>query len=217
MNIKISKKESETLLNHCLDRFTFGSTNGNDRDWLNIVQTNRQMDAALHNRDHFLFYKEAGVDNLFATSRMIVNSLVTGSSDLPFKMMKEGLFNRYYFKFLHELGEEPFYTYKNAKMLLGCAERDLKQMSKHKEPAKKLKWATIYYDWVCAMLKKGRPELSIDNIRKIRKMAKDLLPPTVSESTLYRLNVVLSRPIMNDIDELDFVGELYFNSWRDSL
>lgn len=228
MNIKLqSDLQRDLLLKQCYHTIEFGNPTGNDKDYLHIVKPNVQMDAALHNRDHFLFYKDEKdkVDHLFATPRMIASSIITGSSDLPYLLFTRGLFNHVkYLEPLHTGRTKSFMTYKVVKCLTGCAERDLKQSKSHLYPNKKLFWADKYYQMAVDIVVKHSDELenenisacTIDNIRKVRKIAHQVVPRALSvdvANSLYHR----CKDDIDDLRTLDFVSELYYSQWKESL
>ena len=221
MNIKITYNQFMLLTEEKYITIEYGSTSGEDKDFLHIIPTNSQMDGCIHNRNHFLFYKDEKNkhDNLFATPRMIFNSLVTGSNDLCYKLLKEGLLSN--IKVFSEISVESFNHYKNAKMLLGIAERDLKQSQRHKDPLKKIKWSNIYYKWVCDMVEKEslpyNENITIDKIRELRVLCKTRLKSTVELPIVNKISYDIYTEDFKNIPSLGFVPEIYFKNWRDSL
>jgi len=226
VNIKIDKEMHEQLNKQTLGDNTieFGNLNGKDTDLLHIVCPNIQMDACIHNRDHFLFYKceETNTDHLYITPRGAVNALITGSNTLIYEMLREGQFKGTLLDFLHDLRIEQFHTYKLVKALLGVAERDLKQSRSHKDPEKKLLWSKHYYNISRSIIIEQGIPLSYPqvfntiNIKYARTRA-ITLPKTIDDFVYMYLQSYLERYTMLDIKELEGVAHYYFSNWKESL
>ena len=215
MNIKITKEHSDLLLKHTTDRILFGSEDGEDKDWLCVVKPNIHMDAALHNRDHFLFYKGEGVDYLFATPRCLINGLITGTSTLLYELLLEGKLKETNLSFIEDYAKKSLATQKLAKAFIGCAQRDLKQ-SKFLEgdkKTKKLKWVSIYYNIVVEMLNLyGYSVEDYTTLEVLRGMISKL--PKYSEN-VDKLLDFLPSPTYND--DLYSVSHYYYKAWGESL
>lgn len=228
MNIKITESDLCLLDYHTQCYIDFGSKGGNDTDLLGIINPNPHMDGCLHNRDHFLFFKGEDVDYLFATPRMIVNALVTGSSDLPYKLLVQGkLEGMKSINKLSNLGIQPFQHYRMAKCLLGCAERDLKQSKGHKDYEKKLYWANYYTVLVHDILNNNKVDFDEEVINKcglntykgylryLRGRIKEL-PKTVPDWCIDSLHEICIMDSFID-DGLKTVSRYYVDNWRESL
>ena len=228
MNIKISKEWCDDLLTHSIDCIEFGSLGGNDKDLLHIVKPNIQMDACLHNRDHFLFYKdvEGNTDHLFATPRCLLNGLITGSSTLVYEILENGRFKGTELNWLHECLIKSFQTQRLMKSLIGVMERDKKQSAQ--DPAKKEKWVEYYWDLCNDILERctGRgitisPKLGYQGITllDIKRMKSSKLsgqlPKAPSIAAFNYIQGMLGKEV--DISQLKGIEYLYINSWRESL
>lgn len=228
MNIKISEFDLPLLDYHTQTYIEFGSQGGEDTDLLGIINPNPYMDGCLHNRDHFLFCKTDDTDYLFATPRMIVNALVTGSSDLLYKLLVQGkLQGTERLNKLSHLGIQPFQHYRMAKCLLGCAERDIKQSKDHKYYDKKIYWANYYTVLVHDMLNTHKIDFDeevINNeglntskmyLRYLRDVIKKL-PKTVPDWCVDSLHEICIMDFFID-DNLKKVSHYYFDNWKESL
>lgn len=231
MNIKVSEFDLSLLDYHTQCYIEFGNKDGNDKDLLGIINPNPYMDGCLHNRDHFLFCKTEDVDYLFATPRMMVNSLVTGSSDLLYKLLVLGeLKGMKSLNMLSNLGLQPFQHYRMAKSLLGCAERDLKQSKDHKDYDKKIYWANYYTVLVHDMLDNHKINFNektigeVDNeewntdkghLRYLREVIKEL-PKTVPDWCVDTLHEICIMDFFIN-DEFKRISRYYFDNWRGSL
>lgn len=224
MNIKISKEDSIILDKYTVSSIIFGSKTGNDTDVLNIVASNSAMDSCVVNRDHFLFYKDAGnnVDKLYATKRCIINGLITGSSDLPYKMLSNGMFHDTALSFLHDYDISTFETSKLVKCLLGCAERDMKQSGSHKEKDKKLFWSNEYYKIAKRILADngincddiGDKQLDLSDIKALRRLSgsfKRFIEPDLYQSINYAC--ISDIGATRNTDEISHISKYYFNEW----
>lgn len=230
MNIKITKGQAEKLDWYVIDNIEFGNPNGQDKDFLKIVAPNPFMDSCIHNNDHFLHYKceDREIDSLYATPRMIVNALVTGKSDLPYKLLVEGKFSGTSLSFVQHVPLELFDTFKMAKCLLGVAERDLKQKSSHDDPDKKQKWVNVYVDYVEGMLERSdegwyslkgcTPEY--EYIKWLRSFCYSNLPRAVNMDTVTFFNSMLNSLHVNGIymdRDLEEISMVYYKNWLESL
>lgn len=231
MNIKIDKEMHEELNKHVLadNTIEFGNLNGKDTDLLHIVSPNVQMDACIHNRDHFLFYKceETNTDHLYITPRGAVNALITGSNTLIYEMLRENKFIGTSLGFLHYLRLEQFNTYKLVKALLGVAERDLKQSRNHIDPQKKILWVQNYYSMAVDIMKDhgitvgmarrlGSQRVGLLDL-KYARMRSQGLPKTIDDFVYMYLQNYLDSCTMENLVELDDVSHYYFNNWKESL
>lgn len=228
MNIKVSESDLCLLDYHTQTYIEFGNEQGEDTDLLGIINPNPYMDGCLHNRDHFLFCKSGEIDFLFTTPRTIVNALVTGSSDLPYKLLVQGkLQGMKSLNKLSNLGIQPFQHYRMAKCLLGCANRDLKQSKGHKDYDKKMYWANYYTVLVHDMLNTYNInffEEVINNewlntskmyLRYLRDRIKEL-PKNVPDWCVDSLHEICIMDFFVD-DNLKRVSRYYFDNWKDSL
>lgn len=227
MNIKIQDElQFKSLMDSVIDTIEFGSGE-NDKDLLHIVTPNVYMDSAIHNRDHFLFYKDVGrnEDHLFATPRMIVNSLLTGSSDLPYKIYIEGLFNGSLGR-LYWLDKKIFMNRRMARCLCGVAARDLKQMRKHDNPNKKMKWIRRYCDYIIEILKYHDIDCDVlvkrvvdkSTINELRYLTSKIEYITLDDQEVRLLNKI-SFDGQTEIppSNLEEVSNLYLRNWEESL
>jgi hypothetical protein len=231
VNIKIDKEMHEELNKHVLGDNTieFGNLNGKDTDLLHIVCPNIQMDACIHNRDHFLFYKceETNTDHLYITPRGAVNALITGSNTLIYEILVEGKFKGTYLEFLHSLRIEQFHTYKLVKALLGVAERDLKQSRSHTDTQKKLLWVKNYYSMAVDIMKDhgitvgmarrlGSQRVGLLDL-KYARMRSQGLPKTVDDFVYMYLQEHLNLVGVLYFHSIEYVSYYYFNNWKESL
>ncbi len=217
MNIKISKAHRDLLLQHTTDHILFGSSDGEDKDWLCIVEPNTAMDAALHNRDHFLFYKDEEIkeDFLFATPRCLINGMITGTSTLLYELLVEGKLRDTSLDLLCNAELKIFCTQKLAKAFVGVAQRDLKQCAKleGQERVKKLGWVETYVDIVLNMFKICGIESNAGrNLELIRAEVSKL--PKYTEDANYLL-YFFDEPKYNK--KLSSVADYYYKSWGESL
>lgn len=221
MNIKVDARKKWFLDYYTKEYIDFGSVGGKDQDKLGIIPPNVYMDSSLHNRDHFLFYKDEknSVDYLYATPRLIVNALMTGSSDLPYKMLRLGMFKDTSLNWLHLQGVARFQNFKTAKMLLGVAERDLKQVKAHKEPEKKLKWAETYLGFVLEMMPHlEEVDLGEDLLTKVKTLRTEHIKhlPKFMNHVYFES---LQDKVIGEFklyEGLKFVSDVYFRSWTSS-
>lgn len=225
MNIKISREFKGGLDNHLLEKVLFGSKDGKDKDWLCIVEPNIQMDSALHNRDHFFFYKDetTNQDFVYATPRALVNGILTGSSTILYEMSQEDKAPIFFRPFFVQCGLYDLMTQKLCRALIGVAQRDYKQaqkLSSNYDKRKKLYWAEKYTKWVLDYFVVTGKEINIEG-KGLWDVTVELrnnltqLKQSVDDHTFFNLCNLLQFPA--DIPELGMAEYFYFNSWRESL
>lgn len=224
MNIKIDESFHLKLQKYLLERIEFGNPKGTDTDLLCIVSPNIQMDVGVNN-NHFFFYKdeEEGVDYVYATPRCLVDGLITGSSTLLFELLMRDITPKFFEPFFVQCGMYDLINQKLGKAIIGCAQRDFKQMKKlssFKDKEKKLKWAVIYTDWLIGYFRVTNKTLHLegkgmeDVMTEIRSNLHQLRK-TVDIHTFDVLNSTLSK--LNNLPELAEARNYYFETWRDSL
>jgi hypothetical protein len=188
------------------------------------VEPNIQMDGALHNNDHFFFYKDEtnGEDFVYATPRCLINGLVTGSSTILFEIIASNKkLPEFMYSILNFIGIGELYSYKLAKSLIGVAQRDYKQAKKLSgdERLKKIKWSTAYAEWVQDMLEYFSVSFETGDdleqqYKNMREASKQL--PNCVEPYVFRH---MSKYCVGakDIPELELAQVYYYNNWRESL
>lgn len=225
MNIKIPKEISDILLHNTLDTIEFGNVSGEDSDLLHIVIPNPNMDAGAVDNNHSLFYKdtENNTDHLFITPRGFINGIITGSNTLFFEVLADGLLQGTCLEFLEEYTED-FITYKLMKAFIGCAGRDFKQASKHKEKDKKLKWSLEYTNLVSRSLGLGIIDLPLldkeyigyvrDSLNKTYENNDILfsIPTFVYLELVGKMKRIPCRDNHLDVD----LGSYYYNTWSEN-
>lgn len=225
MNIKIDYEFHNTLQKYVLERIEFGDSKGDDTDLLCVVSPNMQMDGALVNNNHFFFYKdeENKVDYIYATPRCLVDGLITGSSTLLFELLMRDVTPKFFHKYFQYCGMHDLINQKLGKAIIGCAQRDFKQMKKlssHKDKEKKLKWAVVYTNWLIDYYETTCKELNIegmgleDVMSEIRSNLHQLRK-TVDIDIFIALNSALFK--LGDYPELLEARNYYFEAWRESL
>lgn len=225
MNIKIDESFHLELQKYVLERIEFGNPKGSDTDLLCVVSPNIQMDGSLVNNNHFFFYKdeENKTDYLYATPRCLVDGLITGSSTLLFELLMRNITPSFFEPFFAEAGMYDLINQKLGKAVIGCAQRDFKQMKKlssFDDKRKKLKWAVLYTNWLINYFQTTGKELDIegkgleDVMSEIRSNLHQLRK-TVDIDTFNALNSTISK--LGYYPELLEARNYYFKAWRESL
>lgn len=227
MMIKITKEQFCLLEQYELSRYEFGTRNGNDTDYLCVVQPNVQMDCSFNN-DHLLFYKdeENKVDYLICTPRMILHSIINGNCDLFYHMLYQNMFSYGIMQFLSTYDIEEFHSKRMFKSLLGVAKRDLKQLKKlrDKELFKKASWVVQYIMYLNDILYKQNINVMLSSdhdvtLQKIGYHINDVRQLMNNDI----VNDLLNNEFLRDecgtsnITSLGFVRDLYYKEWAKTL
>ena len=215
MNIKIDRDIHKKLLHYVEHSILFGNPNGADTDVLCILAPNWEMDYAITNTNHQLHYKEEDTktDYLYTTPRALVRSIIFGENTINMELLMEGKFKDTPLAFLDEIhnrgSRSPFITKKTIRAFLGMSERDLKQ-AKGDNKEKKLKFAELYYNYVCVWL--GLPikvpnlDLTVGDVKDLRGMLESFckekgIPDILDPKIVMELHMRLC--MLTDIKYLD--------------